>query len=40
MILICQTWMKFGKQFIYWKGNYEFAIKIIIDEVYYVKYYC
>ena len=40
MILICQTWIKFCKQFIYWKGNYEFTIKIIIDEAYYVKYYC
>ena len=40
MILICQTRIKFCKQVIYWKRNLNnFAIKIINDEIYYVKYY-
>ena len=40
MILICQTRIKFCKQVIYWKRNLNnFAIKIINDEVYYMKYY-
>ena len=42
MILICQTWMKFFENKLYIEKEImnNFAIKIIIDEVYYVKINC
>ena len=42
LILICQKWTKFWKKKLCIKKEImnNFAMKIIIDEVYYVKYYC